>query len=356
MLERLHIKNFRALRDLEMDELARINLIGGRNNSGKTSLLEALFLLSAAGNPAAVLNTNVIRSADAWDHPGDAAPWRELFNGLDDQTTIEIAVTHKALGALTLSLETEWPTTSEVSIASAERPSARDSSSAIRLKPKLALRYSQPGKDAVTSGLHLVGEKVLIDWAEYLESDDVILDAVVLLSRAPTDQGELANRLGDLTRRRRGHLLLEALRVVEPRLQSIEALPGRDAPMIWCDIGLAELVPLPLIGEGMINLTEIVLSIEDAAGGVVLVDEIENGFHHSILPDVWKVLDRATQQSDTQIFATTHSYECFEAAQKALDPDAFRYHRLDMVEGGVRAVTYDPDIAAAAVKHYFEVR
>ena len=253
MLERLHIRNFRNLRDVEIGDLARINLIGGRNNSGKTSLLEALFLLSAAGNPGAVLNTNVIRSADAWDHPGDAAPWRELFNGLDDQTTIEIAVAHKALGALALSIEMEWPTTSEVSIGSADRPSAPDSSSATRLKPKLALRYRQPGKDAVTSGLHLVGEKVLIDWGEYLGADAVTLDAVILLSRAPTDHGELANRLGDLIRRRHDPLLLDALRVVEPRLQSIEALPGRDEPMIWCDIGLPELAPLSLIGEGMIK-------------------------------------------------------------------------------------------------------
>ena len=352
MLERLHIKNFRALRDLEMSGLARINLIGGRNNSGKTSLLEALFLLSAAGNPRALLNTNLIRSDGAWDRSGDAAPWRELFNGLDEEATIEIAVTHMALGALTLSIATEWPTTSQVSIGSEKRPSPRDSSSAVRLSPELALRYSHEGKDAVTTHLHSAGNQARTEGAAKYP----VFDAAILLSRAPTDQGELANRLGELTRLRRDHLLLDALRVVEPRLQSIKALPGRDEPVIWCDIGLPELAPLSLIGEGMINLTEIVLSIEDAAGGVVLVDEIENGFHHSILPDVWKVLDRATQQSGTQIFATTHSYECFEAAQKALDPDAFRYHRLDMVEGGVRAVTYDPDIAAAAVKHYFEVR
>ncbi len=351
MLERLHIKNFRALRDLEMSGLARINLIGGRNNSGKTSLLEALFLLSTAGEPGGALDTNLIRTDGARDSLRDAAPWRELFNGLDHQAAIEVAATHKAFGAWTLSIEREWPTTPEVPIGSAKRRSLRDVSSQAGLRPTLALRYSQPGKDA-RSSRRSEGQGVKIEWADH----PFPLDAAILLSRAPADQGELANRLGNLNKLKRGHLLLDALRVVEPRLQSIEFLPGHDKPMIWCDIGLPELVPLTVVGEGMIHLAEVVLSIEHAAGSLLLVDEIENGFHHSVLPDLWKVIGKAAADADTQVFATTHSYECFEAAQKSLDPDAFRYHRLDMVEGGVRAVTYDPDIAAAAVKHYFEVR
>ena len=75
MLERLQVKNFRGLRDLEIEGLARINLIGGRNNSGKTSLLEAVLLLSAAGNPSTVLEANVIRGLDAVDRSSDAVQW-----------------------------------------------------------------------------------------------------------------------------------------------------------------------------------------------------------------------------------------------------------------------------------------
>ena len=167
---------------------------------------------------------------------------------------------------------------------------------------------------------------------------------------------DLANRLGDLTRERRVPQLLEALQVIEPELRSIEALPGISTPMIWCDIGLPELVPLPVLGEGMTNLTRFVLWIAASADGLVLVDEIENGFHHSILPDVWKVIGKAAEDANVQVFATTHSYECFEAAQQSLTPDEFRYHRLDVVDGEIRAVTYDPESAEAAVRHYMEVR
>ena len=47
MLEELHIRNYRIFKELKNgDQLSRINLIAGSNNSGKTSLLEAIFLLS----------------------------------------------------------------------------------------------------------------------------------------------------------------------------------------------------------------------------------------------------------------------------------------------------------------------
>ena len=51
MYSRISIKNFRGIGSLEVDGLRRINLIVGRNNSGKTSFLESLFLLGRAPDP-----------------------------------------------------------------------------------------------------------------------------------------------------------------------------------------------------------------------------------------------------------------------------------------------------------------
>ena len=61
MLERLHIRNYRVFNDLKIDRLSRINLIAGKNNSGKTSLLEAIFLLAGGGNEQSALNANILR-------------------------------------------------------------------------------------------------------------------------------------------------------------------------------------------------------------------------------------------------------------------------------------------------------
>ena len=53
------------------------------------------------------------------------------------------------------------------------------------------------------------------------------------------------------------------------------------------------------------------------APDVVLIDESENGLHHSVLEVVWAGLAATAEQLNIQIFAATHSRECFVAAQRA---------------------------------------
>ena len=120
---------------------------------------------------------------------------------------------------------------------------------------------------------------------------------------------------------------------------------------------MSELVPLAMMGEGMTRLARLVLAIATAPNGLVLVDEIETGFHHTVMFDVWRTVDEAAKQFDTQIVATTHSYECVQAAHAALgDGDGFLLHRLEVSEAGNRCVTYQPESIDAAMRHELEVR
>ncbi len=127
--------------------------------------------------------------------------------------------------------------------------------------------------------------------------------------------------------------------------------------MIWVDVGLREFVPLPAMGGGMTHIAHLVLTAATAQGGVMLVDEIENGLHHSVLPDVWRVVEKVAEQFSVQIFATTHSFECLEAAQEAIGPDGFRLYRLETADDGTnRCLSYSPAAVGAAFRHNIEVR
>ena len=79
MYANLAIKRFRGLRDVSVGRLARVNLLIGNNGTGKTTVLEALWLHS---NPSADLvgRVDAFRSY-AWDVPlaglsTTSAPWR----------------------------------------------------------------------------------------------------------------------------------------------------------------------------------------------------------------------------------------------------------------------------------------
>jgi AAA15 family ATPase/GTPase len=60
-LEYIRIEDFRGFDTLEIDRLSKINLFVGKNNSGKTSIIEALFLIFGMSNPSILGNINKIR-------------------------------------------------------------------------------------------------------------------------------------------------------------------------------------------------------------------------------------------------------------------------------------------------------
>ena len=348
MLKRLQIRHFRGFNDLNVEQLSGINLIAGKNNAGKTSLLEALFLLAGAGNAQMALNANVLRGLESNVLLAGEPFWKQLFFNLDMGRPIEIKGVHASRGRLTLQIASERQPATEIPL---DRP-GRLSETNLFDERTLAFQYFRgTSKKPAKSRIRLGGQGVEMTQP----ATNVPFPAAILLSRLRSIH-EDAVRLGMLRRQKQGHLLVKALQVVDPRLQSIEDNSSSGIPMIWGDIGLSELVPLSVMGEGMAQIARLVLAIASTPNGVVLVDEVENGFHHSVLPDIWRAVDTAAKQFRTQVFATTHSLECVAAAHESLSTDRFRLHRLETDGKMNRCVTYEPDSIDAAIRHGLEVR
>ena len=109
----------------------------------------------------------------------------------------------------------------------------------------------------------------------------------------------------------------------------------------------------------MQRVLSIVLAIANAPGGVVLIDEIENGLHYSVLKEVWQAIAQTARQSDVQVFATTHSWECLRAAHEAFASEEqydFRLLRLDRRGEEVECLSYDRDMIETALDKGLELR
>ncbi len=346
MLKSLRIRNFRNLVDLKIDRLVRVNLFAGRNNSGKTTLLEAVYLMLGFGNPIVAPQLNVFRGLDdelSMSHEDTA--WRPMFYGLDTSGEIVLSAEHTSHGSLELTVLLGQPATIELETPQSSLPLG----TSISVKDLLFL-FRRDGKLVVKNYLHVTPDKV------QLNRPDPPLFSRAFLSTRSGGVREDAQLFGKLQVKKQTDTVVDALKIVEPRLQNLEANSAIGMPMIWGDIGLSELVPLPVMGEGMTRVARLMLAISAAPGGVVLIDEIENGLHHEILPKVWQAVMAAAKSFDTQVFATTHSYECLEAAHQALDADDFRLHRLESEEGLSRCVTLEPDQIDAVIRHSMEVR
>ena len=350
MFNSLSVRGFRSFEHLEIKRFGSINLLTGKNNSGKTTLLEALFLLSSGGNPQTALNTIIARGIESASHSASAIPetfWKPIYFSFDMSQCVEIAGLHSSFGQLNLKIALELQNAVEVSL---DQPSNK---SVMKYSPESGLRFSfsaESGED-FTGLIRRTGKGFQIE-----QQDVQQLIPVTFLSSRVGDSEDDAIRLALLRKHKQGHLLLNALKLVEPKLESVEDNSSSGAPMIWGDIGLPELMPLPVMGEGMTRIARLILAISSAPHGVVLVDEIDNGFHHTVLTKVWQAIDKAAQQFDTQIVASTHSYECMEAAHRSLESERLVVHRLENTGNAARCITYDSEELSAAVSHNLEVR
>ena len=346
MLKNLRIRNYRAITELRIDELRRINLISGKNNSGKTTVLESLFLLSE-GHAQITLHPFIIRGMKSDRLPPNALSsiyWRQMFSSLDFGTPIEVAAEHESMGSLTVMLE-------RVHDKVVKRPvNASEDSLMIdrRQHPTLVANYTRNNSDW-KSPIRVTDKEI------QMEQRGPDMFPAAFVASAISDLKADAQCLEVLKRQKRVHRVVAALSVVDDSLKSLEVMSATGTPMIWADVGLPELVPLPTVGEGMVHITRLAMCMELARGGVLLVDEIENGIHHSIATNVWSFILATAQELDVQVFVTTHSYECLQAAQ-SLNSDQLAFHRLEYTEAGHRCVTFQPKHLETAVRHNLEVR
>ena len=107
---------------------------------------------------------------------------------------------------------------------------------------------------------------------------------------------------------------VKALRLIEPEIERIAISGSGDAAAAQILLRGAESpVPLGTLGEGVSRILVLALHLVRTQGGFLLIDEIENGLHWSVMPKVWRFLIESARSLDVQIFATTHSKDCLEA-------------------------------------------
>ena len=355
MLRTFAAKNFRCLRDFKIEPLEQVNLIVGESNVGKTALLEAIFLHSGPSSPELPFQVNAFRGAvNSNEGSWKALEW--LFHATQTADPIELLSQSSENAGSALRIRLDEPT--ERTLVAAEKESATQSNGqgqAVLPWPKeLVLTYTDQEGEEFPSRAYMTPEGIRAIPAGIDPWGPVLL--VLPLARLSDDH---ARRYSDLAEEGRVEELIPPLRVLDPRIQGIALLYPTDGPVLYANIGLGQLVPLPFMGTGVANLLSWLLAIKSAENGAVLIDEFGNGLHYSALVDVWKAVGAAARESNVQVFATTHSWECVVAAHLAFAESEkydFRLHRLERRDGEVIALTYDEEQLATSIHAKLEVR
>jgi len=355
----LRISNFRRFQHFTMEGLGRVNLLVGPNNCGKTTVLEAIELLQASPNPVmvglvAMGRGALVHSSDKQSPHNSRILLCHLFHGHTAQLGSEFTISGQSVaGDQTL------------------RVYISDEPKNIRMlfpnaQPIAGLPYlniSRTGApDAVAASLGWAGELSFVEWRQRAQGSEMIETHVV-----PT--GSLSG--SDVTAQLSGVLLnpeeqrvLDILRLIEPSLEGIVAV---DSPKIAGTVdrggifvklkGQRERIPIASLGEGMWRLLALALELVNAKGSVLLIDEIDIGLHYTAQADMWRMVKRAAEELDVQVFATTHSRDCIYALAQVARADVTDGSEVTIqrIEGD-HAVAYNEQEIVLAAERGIEVR
>ncbi len=358
----LTVRRFRCFQNTTIEPLSTINLISGKNNVGKTALLEALWMHHGYFNPELGIQVSVKRGLIRIK---TEESFHDLFSDFDVSVPIEL-VSHDEDGkSRELRIAISEPSTSRMEFRTDrfngdngfdETATDRISQESTQLATsKVELEFTSGDDPTIRS------QAVLEPNAIHFERTPGIKEptGIFLTSQQSGNLEELAERFANLAVTKQEQKIVRFLKIIEPRLQRLTVQYRGGLPVIYGDIDMPRLVPLPLMGQGMGRLLQIALAISDAKDGILLIDEVENGLHYTVMAPVWRAIAELAQEYRVQIFATTHSRECIDAARQAfvnISDVGFALHRLEASPEGIRAMTYDLDMLDAAIEIDAEVR
>jgi AAA15 family ATPase/GTPase len=316
----LKISNFRGIKHLELSDFSRINVLLGRNSSGKSSILEAIFLLSGSSTPNLTLNVDLFRNL----RHDSANDFTFLFNKLDYENKPEFSADlFKNNGNKKFLINPKSKSKKEINISEPKQilsATSEDSSYKINsdsidtLELKTELKFKNAKTIFSTSEISFQLEKNTGAATFQFKNDDKIKEDFIALFDGTFDlnSNDLYNRLDKVIIDKRKDEVINGLKIIDNKIIDISLGKGN---MIYVDLGkeFSKLVPINLLGDGAKKITKIILNLNTVKNGVLLIDEIDNGLHFSVLEEVWKIIIQLSIQFDVQVFVTTHSKETLES-------------------------------------------
>jgi hypothetical protein len=359
ILNSLEIRNFRAFRDLKIELLGRVNLLVGKNNVGKTSLLEAIQLYaSRAATPTFIWE--IMRARHEIKQPfvnvkDMLTALKYLFYG---RTDIKPGLQPIQIGPINspqdmLSITVDWSVTETRNGTPHTRPLASgEDYTSDNLVPRFTIQaagatLSYPIDPSLPQGILRLNSN---------EIPCIFTSANGLSSQRLT---ELWDSIA-LTRLKAD--VLTTLRLIAPGLVDLNfvstPLSGRERIPVVRIADDDQPLPLYSLGDGMLRALGISLALVNAKDEILLIDEFENGLYYTVQPDIWKLIFRVARSLNVQVLATTHSWDCIEAFQKAAHEETQNEGvliRLESKKGMIIPTLFDERQLGIATREQIEV-
>jgi predicted ATPase len=321
MIDTVEILNFRAFKEVKLSDCRLINVIVGENASGKTALLEGIFL-AAGPSPEIAVRIKGFRGIERLPFEGTEATinemlWRDLFNQFNTRKPAYISLSGKEQSS-TRSVTVTYRDRSQLIAVPTPQPRDRKSKHFVAKPIEVELvpinfRWRWPHGRFTNVDPHFVDGKIVVG-----NLPDSNVDISFFAANRTYSIQETVNRFSALSRMFKERGAVNLFREHFPAVTDLSIESFGSQAMLYAQVNdLPEKIPLSMISSGMTKLAAILFAIPNQPHGVILIDEIENGFYYKRLPVLWRSLLSFAREYDCQIFASTHSAECLNALLEA---------------------------------------
>lgn len=270
-ISNISIINYKCFKNLQIEEIERVNLIGGKNNVGKTAFLEAIELL-VSSNETSDLAVNLYKLLK-----------RRQNNNIDidfirnDETKVQISTANQNC-EIGLLVPDDFLTEEMFSF------SINDNEKSLSIDKLLDI-----DRNLNDNNINFIGSSTI------KEQDIAILYGALV----DLDREEFLN---DSLKKFDENILSIKQRATKNQVILKLKLKDRKTPVL-----------LSSLGEGVNRYITILCAIWASKDGCLLIDEIENGIHYTNYKKLWQIIFQASADANCQVFITSHSKECIEA-------------------------------------------
>ena len=353
----IEIKNFRGIEHLAINDLTRVNVFLGQNNSGKSSILEAILLLTGMANPDTPQNLNRIRTRNYYSNFKDIF---YLFHNMDLKTAPEFIAKQVDEEERRLQLQMTYVFDEQSVLNQSGGMNGTLPVSETKTFYNTLEMVFETRAHGVVKKYHssmtvrpdgVVSNKKIAE--DYLEKNGTVFLTADLWGI------NLAATLSELFKRKQKDVVLKRLVHFDSRITDVDILQDD----IYVDFeNMAEKLPLRMTGDGMRRYLNIVAASANPMNNIILIDEIDNGLHYSAYKKLWEAIFALATDTNKQVFVTTHSKETLYRLNEMLGEhseyqDALRLYTLEKtLKKGLQAYKLTHEGLREACENEIEIR
>lgn len=377
MLASLNIKNYRNLKELRINSLGRVNLITGKNNTGKSTILEAIAIYATKGDLNLIYQLLGERGENFRQTEVNKNPIESNIRALSSLFTNRLVGFDKvdaiSIGSIEdASFGEEKSSEKSVSLRFVKYldETQRDTQGNVTTRKRTIIEHEVDKQ----FGNFKVGIETRLGNSSYILPLDEDRPFRMGFRGLGSNESFQFIRTRNIDRETNGKLwdnitltdkekyVIDALKIIEPSTERIAFIEenSRERTAVIKLSNTPNVLPLRSMGDGINRILTIVLALINSDNGFLLVDEFENGLHHTVQEQLWNVIFNLAQKLNVQIFVTTHSEDCISGFENILNSPnnslGGKLIRLDNENGTVKQVEFNANELKIANDQNIETR